>query len=68
MTVYDLMLYGILSLFAYKDATFEFFSIDNRLCINQLIIDNRNFSMPSQSVTHHAPRCHCNMVSGWRCK
>ena len=44
----------------------RFFSIiDNRLCINWLIIDNRNFNTPSQSGTHHAPR-RCNMVSGWR--
>jgi len=47
-----------------KDATFEFFSIiDNRLCINRLIIDNRNLNppvgskqpSPSQSGSRPAP-------------
>jgi len=35
--------------------------IDNQLCINRLIIHNRNFNMPSQSSTHHAPQpSQCN--------
>jgi len=43
------------------------FSINsNRLWINRLVIDNRNFNMQSQSGTHHALCCHRNMVSGWR--
>ena len=34
---------------------FRIFSImDNRLCINWLITDNRNFNTQSQSGTHHA--------------
>ena len=43
----------------------NFSIIDNRLCINRLIIDNRNFNTPSQSGTHYAPH-HRNTVSGWR--
>jgi len=56
----DIVSYPILG----KDAPMLlsiFSTIDNRLCINRLIIDNQNFNTMTQSGDHHTPRRH-NMV------